>query len=227
MRQWIAVVVCGAVLAPVGVWGLQSRTIPSRIYQADTRTFDIPPSAQKKFTGMRVSMTRETWPGASTVAVAAGQSDTQIILPVNAGVTFPLAGGRVRVKNPNGSVEFVQLVSRSGDVLTVQRGQENTAPMVLDVGAEVRLFDLVILQFQRTLDNGQSWEDYGCGATFSGGTILHPITGLPVTASSTGCSFSLNGQPVARDGDLRIVTTNRVDFRTSVTVELVETGDPQ
>lgn len=222
MRRGLLVAVA-VLVGGVELMAFQSRTIQSRSYAAGTRTIDLPQSAVKKFTGMGVTLTRENWPGASTVAVAASETDAQLILPVGAGDQFPLGeGGRLRVRSTSGAVEIMQLVSRVGDVLTVTRG---ATPILVDVGSTVRLLSLVILRFEVSTDNGQTWQPNGGGAEIGGGTIIDPNTGLPAPSSSAAFGFGWNGAPIERDGDVRLVITNRVAFRTEITVRLFEAGD--
>jgi len=40
---------------------LKTISLPSQQYSADTRTFDLPLNAQKKFIGVRAEFTRESW----------------------------------------------------------------------------------------------------------------------------------------------------------------------
>lgn len=40
---------------------MKSRSIPSRVYDPGLFDFDIPPSSQKKFIGVQLTFTRESW----------------------------------------------------------------------------------------------------------------------------------------------------------------------
>jgi hypothetical protein len=197
----------------------QSRTIPSRDYDAGTYTVDLPKSAAKKYTSMGVTLTREDWPGQGQIGVLAASDATVLTLMTGQGALFPTSGGRLRLRNTaGGGVELLQLMARSGDNLTVARGQENTEPLVVTVGADLRLFDLILMRFEASIDDGQSWQTDGEG-TIGGGVIIDPRTGQPAPSSGMSFAFTINdGQPVPRDGDLRLVATLRVALRTSITV---------
>lgn len=53
---------------------------------------------------------------------------------LNAGDWFPLA-----VQNMQGQIEYMRATARGGDVITVERAQENTAPRTFDAGDVVFL----------------------------------------------------------------------------------------
>ena len=76
--------------------------------------------------------------------------------------------------------------------------------------------------FERTLDDGQSWEPVG-SATFPGGTLLHPRTGAVVTESFFAVSFFDEfGQPFAKDGDTRVRCDIVVPLTSALTLEMLE-----
>jgi hypothetical protein len=64
------------------------------------------------------------------LASSLGATDTQVALTAGTGATFPtLAAGEsffATIVGPDGSFEIVNVVARSGDLLTVQRGAEGT-----------------------------------------------------------------------------------------------------
>lgn len=78
-------------------------------------------------------------------SLAASMSDTETMVRVLAGhgVRFPTLGAGdwfpLAVQNVQGDIEYMRATARAGDVITVTRAQENTAPIVLDAGDVVFL----------------------------------------------------------------------------------------
>lgn len=82
------------------------------------------------------------------------------------------------------------------------------------------------IKFERTLDNGTSWQPWA-EATFPGGDIFLPthLGGGLQTTSSYAATFYQNGEPVAQDGDTRLVFINPIQIRTEVTINAYDPGD--
>ena len=198
---------------------MQRLQLPSRQYTAGTRNFDIPPSVQRKFTAMKAILTREAWPGQSTFAVGITGVDTVGLVAIGDGGKFPAAGGRLSLTRADGEVEIAQLLSRSGDALTLARAQEGTTALTLVAGAVVRLLDLVTVRLERTLD-GVNWTQVAA-FTVPGGVLI--VRGQTVLTSSATFGFTdAAGAPLSQDGDLRAVIVNRVTLQTAITLEMEE-----
>ena len=84
---------------------------------------------------------------------------------------------------------------------------------------------VLVFKCQYSLD-GILWDSIG-EATFPGGIILNPFTGLVVDVSTFTFVFhNRDGQLVARDGEIRFELINLVPFRTAVNLTMYETSDP-
>ena len=82
----------------------------------------------------------------------------------------------------------------------------------------------VVVDFQRTLNGGASWESIG-KCTFDGGDQIGR-DGNPVLVSRCSHSFTdAAGVPVAQPGNTRLVFTNLVQLRTAATFRLVDTAE--
>ncbi len=216
---------------------MQTRIIPSASYAAGSYTLDLPNSVSKKYAGIKLTLTREDWPGASTLTnpataaattwtvangaqqfpVAAGGFDTGFL-----GQQIPRRYGRLSVVS-GGNTEIVALHQRVGNTLTVIRGQENSTPLALSAGDVVTLLDLVTAQFELSEDNGQTWTKTEA-FTASGGVILDGL-GQPVLDCGATFLISLNGQPIERHGDVRVVFTVRMTATSELRLDLLEVGD--
>lgn len=191
---------------------------PSQIYQPESRVFNIPPAAQRRYDRIEATLTREAWPGFGTIGIAATATDTTLVLSLGDGLVFPLANGELVIKS-GGQAEHLWLMSRVGDALSVQRGYRGTAPIAIEAGATVRLNDLVTIVWERTL-NGVDWEAID-RFTCPGGEVPSPRGGFTGFCHS-GIATSLNGVPVARPGDLRVTITNRVRYQSAYTLEALD-----
>lgn len=214
---------CGClVFSVIGVDALKRFQQPSKTYAAGVRIYNIPPSTNRKYVGVEAQLTREDWPGRSTLAGAASLADTALVLPVGAGDLFPLTGGSLSAINPDGTFEFLTLVARTGDVLTVIRGVRRPAiPLV--AGAVILLRDLVTVTFEATPDGGVTWQRIGA-ATSGGGVDRRPDGSFRVFAIAFGWTDAA-GNRIAKDGDTRVVITNRVALSTALTLDMIETTD--
>ncbi len=80
---------------------------------------------------------------AATTAIAADSSSSVIVLNAGNGANFPvIASGDyyyLTIANGSSAPEIVKCTSRSGDILTVQRGQEGTAAQSIPAGTRVEL----------------------------------------------------------------------------------------
>ena len=80
---------------------------------------------------------------ASSLAASLAAGDTMVSVLAGHGARFPvLATGDwfpLAVQNMAGAIEYMRVTARAGDVMTVVRGQENTAALDFDAG------DLVFL----------------------------------------------------------------------------------
>lgn len=82
----------------------------------------------------------------------------------------------------------------------------------------------VVVRFERTLDDGATWQPFG-GAVFPGGILIHPRTGLVVTENRIRFGFVDASGPVAADGDLRLTVETLVALRTAITATMLEGGE--
>lgn len=102
----------------------------------------------------------------SRLASSISPADEQVVLSAGDGSRFPaLAAGQwfpLTLINPSGEFEIVRATARSGDVVTVTRGQEGTQPRAFDPGDRVEL-RLTTAAFGSKLDT-------------EGGTVTGPIT---------------------------------------------------
>ncbi len=64
---------------------------------------------------------------ASSLAASLAAGDTMVSVLEGHGARFPLA-----VQNVAGAIEYMRVTARAGDVMTVVRGQENTAALDFD-----------------------------------------------------------------------------------------------
>lgn len=75
----------------------------------------------------------------SSLATALSASDTTITLPASHGAKFPALGAGdwfyLTIVSLSGVMEIVRVTARSGDVLTIVRGQDGTAASVFNPGA--------------------------------------------------------------------------------------------
>jgi hypothetical protein len=97
----------------------------SQVYSPNTRSFDIPPTAARKFIGANVILTRESWPSGVPYTNPSGMTYQDIVLVIRLdssldGVTFgpqfdvPCPGG-VR-KYPTSESRFSFTQERDGDL---------------------------------------------------------------------------------------------------------------
>ena len=97
--------------------------------------------------------------GVLTTSISA--SDTGVTLAAGQGDTFPtMVSGDyfyATIENTDGSYEVVKVIARSGDGMTIVRGQEGTATNGFAVGARFAMRVTV----QNLLDLIGSSEDYG------------------------------------------------------------------
>lgn len=88
---------------------------------------------------------------ASSLAASLAAGDTMVSVLAGHGARFPvLVAGDwfpLAVQNVAGSIEYMRVTARAGDVMTVVRGQENTAALDFDAG------DLVFLPMTVTALN--------------------------------------------------------------------------
>lgn len=102
----------------------------------------------------------------SRLAGSINTSDVQLSVSAGDGVKFPSPGAGqwfpLTLIRPDGSLELVRVTGRNGDVMTVLRGQEGTAPLGFSAGdrAELRVTAGVL--------NGKLDTD--------GGTVTGPVT---------------------------------------------------
>jgi hypothetical protein len=79
----------------------------------------------------------------STLAASIGDSDTSLTLASGTGSRFPilLPGDYfyVTMANPANQTEIIKCTDRSGDILTVVRGQESTTRRTFSVGDKVEM----------------------------------------------------------------------------------------
>lgn len=80
----------------------------------------------------------------SRLAAPINKTSTQLVLAVNGGEKFPLptSDGEwfpLTVVRSNGQLEIMRCTQRQGDVLTVERAQEDTLPKEFSVGDRVEL----------------------------------------------------------------------------------------
>jgi hypothetical protein len=98
---------------------------------------------------------------AGVLAASISASDTGITLAAGQGATFPTmtAGDYfyATLENTDGSYEIVKVTARSGDGMTIVRGQEDTATNGFAQGARFAMRVTV----QNILDVIGSNEDYG------------------------------------------------------------------
>src|SRR5688572_28755597 len=73
MRRMLTAIVAILVLSTQAGEALKQRTVPSRDYSIGSRDYDIPPSAQRKFRGVEVQLTRESWPMGINFILSNGQ----------------------------------------------------------------------------------------------------------------------------------------------------------
>ena len=184
--------------------------------------YGIPPSVDRKYVGLRATLTREGWPGQTTLAAPIAATDTTLFLPVGAGNAHFPAEPPARIGLMSGTaVEGMRLVARIGDSLVVVRGR---VPLAFPTGATLTWLDIVKIEFQVTQD-GVTWTRAG-DASFPGGVAINPDTGEPEPISGVGFSSSLGGVRLAQPGDTRVVIVNGLSFRTALTLEMLETTDP-
>ena len=74
----------------------------------------------------------------SSLAASMSETETMIRVLAGHGVRFPSLGVGdwfpLAVQNVQGDIEYVRATARAGDVITVVRSQEGTAPLVFDAG---------------------------------------------------------------------------------------------
>ena len=82
---------------------------------------------------------------ATALAVAITPTDTVLQITAGTGSEFPSpTGGNyfmltlVQINNPE-VAEIVKCIGRTGDFLTVERGQENTQPQIFNISDNVQL----------------------------------------------------------------------------------------
>jgi len=77
------------------------------------------------------------------LASAIGAADTQLILSSGTGASFPTLTAQesffATIVSAEGAYEIVNVTSRSGDVLTIERGAEGTTAQVFNPGSLVEL----------------------------------------------------------------------------------------
>ena len=90
----------------------------------------------------------------SKLAVSVNATDTQLQVLTGQGSRFPslsTAGDwfPVALENDSGQIEFCKAIGRSGDVITVQRGQEGSQarPYVAGDACELRLTVAALMEF--------------------------------------------------------------------------------
>lgn len=99
---------------------------------------------------------------ATTIAGSIGLSDVTVALAAGTGSRFPtLAAGEwfpVTLVKATGEREIVKATARTGDLLTVVRGQEGTAPLTFNAGdkAELRVTAAVFAEFTTLLAQAQA-----------------------------------------------------------------------
>lgn len=100
----------------------------------------------------------------ATSVLASAINDTTTTIPVAAatGSRFPTLGAGdwfpLVVVNASGGYEIMHVTARTGDVMTVERGREGTAPLSFDVGAraDLRLTEAAIAEIFDGITTAQS-----------------------------------------------------------------------
>ena len=79
----------------------------------------------------------------SSLAASMSETETMVRVLAGHGARFPSLGAGdwfpLAVQNAQGEIEYVRATARAGDVMTVTRAQEGTAPLVFDAGDVVFL----------------------------------------------------------------------------------------
>lgn len=79
----------------------------------------------------------------SSLAASMSETETMVRVLAGHGVRFPSLGAGdwfpLAVQNVQGAIEYMRATARAGDVITVLRAQESTAPLVFDAGDVVFL----------------------------------------------------------------------------------------
>ena len=79
----------------------------------------------------------------SSLAASMSETETMVRVLAGHGVRFPALGTGdwfpLAVQNVQGEIEYMRATARAGDVITVLRAQESTAPLIFDAGDVVFL----------------------------------------------------------------------------------------
>jgi len=79
----------------------------------------------------------------STLAAPLSENETLIRIQAGHGVRFPILSDGdwfpLALQNVQGDIEYARATSRAGDVMTVVRAQEGSAPLIFDAGDAVFL----------------------------------------------------------------------------------------
>lgn len=79
----------------------------------------------------------------SSLAASMSETETMVRVLAGHGVRFPNLGigdwFPLAAQNAHGEIEYMRATARAGDVITVTRAQENSAPIVFDAGDVVFL----------------------------------------------------------------------------------------
>ena len=149
---------------------------------------------------------------ASALAQAITPTDTILKLTPGTGSYFPQpTGGNyfmltlVQINNPE-IAEIVKCINRTGDYLTVERGQENTQPQIFNISDNVQL--RITAQSLNLFAGGVSsfLEEYQ--TAIQGQTVF--------TLNTITYSLGTNGLMVFVNGSKQINTLNYTETSTSV-----------
>ena len=233
--RWMLVVFCVGI-AIVDLTAMKRFQQPSRSYDAGTNIYNIPPAANRKYVGVQAELTREAWPGVTTLAAPITTEETVLLVLLGTGdANFPSTGvpftcrisrcGAVRLvveRLADGVVEGMWLDVRAGDTLAVHR--RDFGRHAFPAGSTITLLNLVYVEFQAALD-GVTWSRIGA-ADFTGGVVRNDM-GVEQVISSVGFGWTDGtGARIARDGDTRVSIRNSVALRTALTLDMTETTDP-
>lgn len=133
---------------------MKSRSINSRLYDPGVYDFDIPPSAQKKFIGVRLAFTRESWPAGVDYTLSNGVVQSNIALVARMMRTIDNGASWLPVGSATfyGGIQF----NRDGSVRTVDSWNASFTdgqgqPLAQDGDLRIEAEPLVTLQTAITM----------------------------------------------------------------------------
>jgi len=189
-----------------------NRTLPPQDFTVGLHSQTIDNTAAlKRFDYVRLELNRVTWPGYSTIAVAAGASDTQIT--IGDGSQF-FAPSEIAFETAAGDVELGQVTAINGNVLTVVRGQRGLPAIDLPVGTHVTTVRVAEVTFYRIPQSPPGPPERIGSATFGGHQDINQVMYVEFRWSKP------NIGPFAKNGDVRVdLEVFGLPIRTGFTLE--------